>query len=347
MSAWYWIERLGKDGQVLARERIDDEAITIGRGYDNRIVVDDPYVAARQLRITRDATGALQVEDLDSENGSFDAARNERFSRLAVIDEAAIAIGETLFRLRTPAYAVAPARNIDERKSLAALSSAGAPAPVAEPAATRRIARRALLLMAAVIAWGGLSIWLSQTGEAKVAAYLPAMVMMPVLMLTWSGAWSLVNRIFAGHGNFFRHAFIALAVLLVSAALDAAGMFIDYALAWGGVQKWLAPVNWLLMGVLVFLHLRLIAPRQTRLAGALVSMLVVTAISVHLSLRAESERLMPQRIAVRLLPPWLQMKSPTAPEDFFKAAQALKPDLDEERKKEPPAGGGMYMGDFD
>ena len=73
---------------------------------------------------------------------------------------------------------------------------------------------------------------------------------------------------------------------------------------------------------------------------------LVVAIGVHVSLRAESDRVQPQRISAKLMPPFLLMKSPVAPDAFFKDSLALKPKLEEERKKEPSSG-GFFMGDFD
>jgi len=47
------------------------EEITIGRGYDNDVLIDDPYVASRHLRIVRDASGALMAIDPGSASGLF------------------------------------------------------------------------------------------------------------------------------------------------------------------------------------------------------------------------------------------------------------------------------------
>lgn len=41
-----WIEVLGRHGDVALRQRFTSTPITIGRAYDNDVVVDDLHVAA-------------------------------------------------------------------------------------------------------------------------------------------------------------------------------------------------------------------------------------------------------------------------------------------------------------
>ena len=52
-----WVEILSRQRDVISRFRIDGPEARIGRGYDNDVVVEDPYVAAQHLRIFRDEAG--------------------------------------------------------------------------------------------------------------------------------------------------------------------------------------------------------------------------------------------------------------------------------------------------
>jgi hypothetical protein len=180
-----------------------------------------------------------------------------------------------------------------------------------------------------------LSTWLSQTSEFKLAAYLPGAVIFPLLVLGWAGIWTLLTRLVTTRGEFFRHASIAFAFMLALFALDLLGDFVSYAFAWVAPQKWLPLLAWAMFGALCFAHIRAITSNHNRLVGGILGALVVVAIGVHVSLRAEAERLQSQRISAKLMPPFLLLKSPVEPDDFFKGAIALKSKLDEERKKEP------------
>jgi hypothetical protein len=66
-----WVEILSRHREVAARLRVAGEEACIGRGYDNDGVVDDPYVAARHVRVFRHEAGRLVAEDAGSKNGMF------------------------------------------------------------------------------------------------------------------------------------------------------------------------------------------------------------------------------------------------------------------------------------
>ena len=71
MEQVIWVEILSRHHDVLERHRCTGPEIRIGRGYDNDVVLDDPYVAPRHLRVFRGATGTLVAEDAGSANGLF------------------------------------------------------------------------------------------------------------------------------------------------------------------------------------------------------------------------------------------------------------------------------------
>lgn len=327
----FWIEILDKSGAVTSRQRILADALTLGRGYDNDIVIDDAFVAPAHLRIAHDAEGALWLEDLGTQNGTFDAMRQANVKRLLVGDEASVRIGHTGLRIRRAGFEVAPALPLA--------------APYA-PLLAMGYGKAAMFMMAAFIATITLSTWLSQTSEFKLAAYLPGGVIFPLAVLGWAGIWTLLTRLVTTRGQFFRHVAIAFTFMVALFVVDLAADFASYAIAWVALQKWVPLLVWVMLGFLCFAHIRAITPKHSRLVGAIVGALVVVAIGVHVSLRAESDRVQPQRISAKLMPPFLLMKTPVAPDAFFKDTLALKPKLEEERKKEPSSG-GPSMGDYD
>jgi pSer/pThr/pTyr-binding forkhead associated (FHA) protein len=58
MEQVIWVEVLGRHRDVAARYRCAGPMVHVGRAYDNDVVLDDPYVAPRHLRIARDESGA-------------------------------------------------------------------------------------------------------------------------------------------------------------------------------------------------------------------------------------------------------------------------------------------------
>lgn len=75
----------------------DDEALTIGRGRGNSIVLDDMLVSRQHVKISADHRGLL-IEDLDSRNGTF--VNGSRIDRSHLQEGDRIGIGASTFEVR-------------------------------------------------------------------------------------------------------------------------------------------------------------------------------------------------------------------------------------------------------
>ena len=87
----------GSPTQGASDAASDDDALTIGRGRDNSIVLDDMLVSRKHLRITADEEGLL-LEDLGSRNGTYVNGRRVERSHLQEGDR--IGVGGTTFEVR-------------------------------------------------------------------------------------------------------------------------------------------------------------------------------------------------------------------------------------------------------
>jgi pSer/pThr/pTyr-binding forkhead associated (FHA) protein len=135
-----WVEILARHHhEVATRYRFASTPITIGRAYDNDVVVDDPHVAAHHLRIARNDDGALIAEDLGSRNGLYVDRERERRAEIVLDGEHELRIGATVLRVRTAAYAVSAEQPI-MRASSAYSVSPRLTSGSAKPASRRRFA---------------------------------------------------------------------------------------------------------------------------------------------------------------------------------------------------------------
>ena len=75
----------------------DEEALTIGRGKNNSIVLDDMLVSRHHVRITADDEG-LVLQDLGSRNGTY--VNGERVERTALHEGDRLGVGATTFEVR-------------------------------------------------------------------------------------------------------------------------------------------------------------------------------------------------------------------------------------------------------
>src|SRR5271167_133192 len=99
-----WVEILSRHRDIAARYRLESPQVRIGRGYDNDVIIDDPYVAAQHLRIFRDAAGQLVAEDMGSANGMFVDGVDTRLGRVIIDGQHPIRIGQTCLRVRETNY---------------------------------------------------------------------------------------------------------------------------------------------------------------------------------------------------------------------------------------------------
>lgn len=313
-----WVEILSRHRDIAARFRIAGPEARIGRGYDNDVVVDDPYVAAQHLRLFRDETGQLIAEDMGSANGMFLDGGTSRLARIVVDGEHPIRIGQTFLRVREANHAVERERVArPERPTLAIVMAAA--------------------LCLAVLGFNSLRVWLTQTSEAQASSYLTPLLGIIAMVLVWVGMWALLSRIFSGHSRFLRNLVIAVAGILGFLLYDEFARFAAFAWTWPTASTYQYVAVWLILAAMGFLHLREVGPARLLLKGAVVTMLLAAAIAVQTLQRSEAFSLSGrQDTAHRLMPPALRLVPLRDESAFFGEIANLKAKLDGDRSQANP-----------
>jgi hypothetical protein len=284
--------------------------VHVGRAYDNDVVLDDPYVAPRHLRIARDESGALIAEDLGSSNGLFADRSTSRLPRLPIDGDRPFRIGHTLLRVREASHAVGPERT-------AAPQRGGWLAP--------------LVLAAVIIGIEIVSLKLNEVSEPKLSRYLFPIVAL-VVVLAWSAAWAVLARIFSGQAHFLRNLVIALGGLLAYSLYNELVDVSVFGFAWRGLVSYQSVGAWCLLAATCFFHLREVGPTHLRVKAAGVAALAAVAIVMQLLGQSDFfgtvDRDAPTR---RLLPPVFRL-SPVQPANtFFSDVVRLQARLDRDR----------------
>ncbi len=65
------IEQVSRSKKLLNRYKVNGPHASIGRGYNNDIILNDPYVDAEHLQLSVNQQGQWSIQDHDSTNGSF------------------------------------------------------------------------------------------------------------------------------------------------------------------------------------------------------------------------------------------------------------------------------------
>jgi len=327
MDEVIWIEVLARPRETVVRQRASGPLITIGRAYDNDIVLDDPHVAPHHLRLLRGQDGSWIADDLGSLNGML--VNGTRRSRALLHDDTALQIGQTGIRLRSSAHAVPPEQ------------------PLLRAKARWPLALACLLALLGVML---LQVWVGETGEPKLIAYLSPLLGAAVTVAAWAAVWSVLARIFTGRAQYGLHLLIASAGMLAYTLYEPLTQIGAFALALPELTGYEYAAMWLILAAVCFAHLRAFGPARLVLKAACVLLLAVASIAIQYlgqsDIRSRSNQPVTELLD-KLQPPTLRLTPPQTQSAFITAITALQAPLDKARTQDLPDGGddGGYDGD--
>jgi FHA domain len=306
-----WVEILSRQRDVAQRFGIAGPEVRIGRGYDNDVIVDDPYVAANHLRVFRDESGSLVAEDMGSANGTFLDGK-KRLARFVIDGRHPIRIGQTYLHVRDINHAVERERIASPERWIS---------PVVLDAA----------LGVAVLVISSLRIWLAETSEPRTSNYLVLLTLIATV-LVWAGMWALLSRVFSGHSSFPRHLLIVLAGMLALIFYEEFAQFSAFSLTWSAASTYQYVAVWSILAVVCFFHLRVISPTRLVMKGTIAGLLLVTAIATQALQRSEAFFDYGRQYAThQLMPPSFRAVPFRDQNAFFADVENLKAKLDSDR----------------
>ena len=198
---------------LLARQRVQQFPVRIGRAYDNDIILDDRHVDAHHAVLYLDDDGTVVIEDFGSVNGVRDGLRGAVSPKVRLASGGTARLGETVLRVLDAGHAVARA------------------VPLAHES---RLARLVRTRSAAWVAIGGstlLSMLMASfrlyDGESAIAAVSAAMLVL-VMLSIWAGIWAIVGRAQGGRARFLTHLAIASAAAAVGTVWVAVAGYLEF-----------------------------------------------------------------------------------------------------------------------
>ena len=311
------IEAHDRHGALLARAPITHWPVTVGRALDCDLVLDDPFVAPRHLRIDRtvDEHRTVQVEVLETRNGArLQRKRHAQGERFDWPGSTPIDLGHTHITLRL------------------------ADAPIADEQALPEFPWRTVGTTAALVVLVGAaamaSSWLESRDSSQYLKSLPSVLLMLLLVVSaWSGLWAVANKMFAGRLQFWRHVRIACTVYLASEGLRLVANLAAFSFSLEALSQFASVLGVLVLAWALYAHLATVLPR--RRAGLAWTVAAVVALGVPAWLGAQwlnRMRLTNEMYMSSLFPPSLRV-APAAPVDqLLQDAEALRAKLDRRLK---------------
>jgi hypothetical protein len=307
------IEAFDRHGALLARAPITRWPVTVGRGLDCDLVLDDPFVAPTHLRIDRqeEAPRAVQVEVLHTRNGvrllRRHYAQGERFDWPG---DTPIDLGHTHVALRL------------------------ADAPIADEQALPRfpwstVATTAALMVLVLAAALG-SAWLEARDASQYLKAVPGMLLGLLASLgVWSGAWAVASKVFGGQLRFWRHVRIACTAALAVDAVHLVANFVAFTFSLESFSRFASVLVALVLAGALYAHLSTVLPRRrVGLAWALAALVAVGLPSWLGAQWLNNMRLSNKLYMSSLFPPGLRVAPAVPVDEFLKDTGSLRGKLD-------------------
>lgn len=309
-----FVELLDRAGHVVTRHRVDALPARLGRGYDNDVIVDDPFVAPTHLTIELDADGRPVARDAGTVNGLHIAGgkrakpgiyRGAAAAPILLAPDLVLRAGHTYVRVRRADHPVAV-----ERADRAAHAWEGA--------------RLGLPALGIAVLLGLLDAWLGDVGTGNRVGYATTAIGVASLALTWAVLWSLLNRLFAGQMRFGRHLMIgALALVSIKVVVTLAGVA-GYALSITALGTSPLYLTTLTAAVFVYLGTLTVRPAAPRTARTVAAGFAVIGIGLVALLRYQADHTIAEsRYLSTLYGPALRLTPPVDSASFVQRLDAL------------------------
>jgi len=316
-----WLEVLDRTGYVTQRLTVSRLPLTIGRAYENDVILDDPYVSPVHLRLQSDSENRLVADDLDSVNGLY--RERERVSQIVLDSGTEIRIGHTRLRYRDKNFQVsAPLMDFSVRSPLLLLN---------KPLVLG-------LVYVLTLGWLLLSNYLGSYEPVEITRLVAALVAPMVGVLVWSGIWAFASRLLVHRLNFLIHCAIACLAGLGFSCLATSLSYLAFAFNADQLEESAQLFgNALILGLLLYAHLRFcsLAPPRRLAVTAFALAVVAGALSLLETQVDYSEFSAAPSYHTTLKPPSFQWVPGEPIAVFFANADALREDVLESMPKEP------------
>lgn len=306
-----YVECLNRSGEVIQRHRFSRLPITIGRGYSNTLILDDPYIAPEHAVIELSENGRCIIRDLGSQNGMI--CHQRKHIMLNVDGKAVIRLGHTHIRIREADFPV-------EKEFLDKTKHAW---EGIKPAAVGV----GILIILSVI-----NTYINSSTNPTLLNYITTALIVLAIIGVWALLWGLANRSIKGQLRFGRHFFIAATLSACTDVWHVITTIISYAFSWETLSRYSLHGTIILSFTMVFFHLLTIDAHKIKRFFILCSGLSIICSGLFLmSFYQNKGRFYDELYMNELLPPELRYSTNHSLAHYIEDVRSLQTTLDKER----------------
>lgn len=315
MGALAIIDIQERDGHARQRHEVKQWPVSIGRSLDNDIVLDDPHVAGRHIRLSDDS-GQVRFTVDDTRNGIRIDGRDYAAGDSGLWSgRHELHLGRSVLRLRT----------------------ASDPLPEEVPFLSSKVSlgfTGTLLLGLIYYFMLGFDQWLDSSGETALWRGLaPLFIVFTFLLAFWVGGWSLISKLFNKQLQAGYHLRVVLAGLVLVTLAGEIVKLLAFAFNWPWLDTHASLVFFIGVGLLVLAHLRIIASQRMPQMAAVVSVLTLAGVSAYLLAQyGRTGHASDKHYLTSLYPPAFRLSKGVSADTFIRQTGGLKEELDAEAR---------------
>lgn len=206
-------EIINRAGRILERHKLSGNSITIGRAFDNDLILSDQTIDAHHAVIHEDENQQIQLIDTNSVNGVWDN-RHQRIKENVTLNSGdEYTLGKTRIRVYKTNHPVTKTININFVDTV-----------IHHFGKTPAMIVTALLLIGATIN----ETWLNMFSEVKWETITGAVMLLLSMVVIYALFWALIGRI-VKHEMRFKSQFTIISLyLFISFALQCVNELVLY-----------------------------------------------------------------------------------------------------------------------
>ncbi len=310
------VEILDRFGKIKERHRIDKFPCTIGRGYQNTIILDDPYISPQHLVISN-KNDSLVIKDTDSRNGLFSLQPFSKQSEILIKDDTRIRVGHTDLRFRFTNHKIRD--TIEERdkpSQISMLLTSGFILPVVW-----------IVFIAAMAA----NNYIEDTSNITLQRLLSDVYPIMIFLVLWALGWSIISKIVTHRFYFAFHAIWVCCLTLASIVIDNFANYYEFSFAVTGSADFINLVMDIVVTTILFYgHLHYstsLSPARAKKMALVSAVVILGLVELGSLLRSPEFSNTPEYSGI-IRPAFFIMAKKQTLDDFFKDTNMLKQQVD-------------------
>jgi hypothetical protein len=294
-----------------ACEISETRPLSIGRGFSNTLIVNDPYVAASQLRILAqgDSTDSWVCHNLDHTNALLHNRRRIENGAITLRSGDELTVGRSNLAFFSTDHGVDPTRSFSLSNGLQN---------------SRFKPLLASLMLGLVFALSLLMTWLWTFDKPDWGQLSAMSATMPIMVLLWSAGWALCGRFLKHHHQFSAQLFFSAACVCLIILTSFFNSYVDYYFAStlaGQIFDWLTFIA--LVGLALGFNISLATHSSNAMRRGLVASVCLCGLSLLLLYLSQGDYSHTPEPSTSFKPAWVPSAKAVSVEDYIDDYDAI------------------------